>query len=223
VYGDRDYACNWFGGEAVSLAVNYTHKADFAAAGYANVSVNSSDVGGLVRQYGNFSFTRVFQAGHEVPAYQPQLAYEIFRRSLFNLDIATGQVDTAQNASYSTTGLADTFSVKNVPPKSDPPVCYSYYPVATCTDDQLEALIGGTAIFQDYILMDNYTRGLFPDLASAAGNATGSGSGSNGTSSGSGSGSGSGDGSSENAASSLSISWSLCLVTIATALALRWV
>lgn len=25
IYGDADYICNWFGGEAVSLAVNYTH------------------------------------------------------------------------------------------------------------------------------------------------------------------------------------------------------
>lgn len=24
IYGDADYICNWFGGEAVSLAVNYT-------------------------------------------------------------------------------------------------------------------------------------------------------------------------------------------------------
>ncbi|OQO08413.1 hypothetical protein B0A48_06283 [Cryoendolithus antarcticus] len=32
-YGDADYLCNWFGGEAVSLAVNYTHAAELAAAG----------------------------------------------------------------------------------------------------------------------------------------------------------------------------------------------
>lgn len=25
IYGDADYICNWFGGEAVSLAVNYRH------------------------------------------------------------------------------------------------------------------------------------------------------------------------------------------------------
>ncbi len=199
VYGDRDYACNWIGGEAVSLAVNYSSSTDFADAGYTNVTVNSSYVGGLVRQYGNFSFTRVFQAGHEVPAYQPETAYEIFRRSLFNLDIATGKQNTGENATYSTTGLADTWSVKDVPPKSDPPVCYSYSP-STCTDDQLEAIIDGSAMIRDYILIDNYTATLFPDLASAA-NATsstnGTNSSGNGTSGGGGgSGSGSGNGSS---------------------------
>ena len=27
-YGDADYICNWFGGEAVSKALNYTHTAE---------------------------------------------------------------------------------------------------------------------------------------------------------------------------------------------------
>jgi carboxypeptidase C (cathepsin A) len=53
--------------------------------------VNGFYNGCLVRQYGNFSFSRVFEAGHEVPAYQPETAYEIFRRAMFNLDIASGE------------------------------------------------------------------------------------------------------------------------------------
>ena len=32
LYGDRDYACNYLGGEAVSLAINYTGKAGFKKA-----------------------------------------------------------------------------------------------------------------------------------------------------------------------------------------------
>jgi len=28
----------------------------------------------------NFSFARVYQAGHEVPAFQPQVAFEIFKQ-----------------------------------------------------------------------------------------------------------------------------------------------
>ncbi|KAJ9606535.1 hypothetical protein H2200_008543 [Cladophialophora chaetospira] len=203
VYGDRDYACNWLGGEAVSLGVNYSHSSDFANAGYTNVTVNSSYVGGLVRQFGNFSFTRVFQAGHEVPAYQPETAYEIFRRSLFNLDIATGKQDTANNATYPTTGLADTWSVKNKVPMSDPPVCYSYNPVSTCTDDQFEAIMDGSALIRDYILIDNYTSTLFPDLASSANNTNGT----NG-----GGGSGTSGGNNGNLGTSTSINWALGLV-----------
>lgn len=95
VYGDRDFICNWMGGEAVSLAINHTHAAAFRAAGYAKIQANGSYdyVGGLVRQHGNLSYSRVFEAGHEVPAYQPETAYAIFRRALFNRDIATGTVD----------------------------------------------------------------------------------------------------------------------------------
>ncbi len=53
------------GGEALSLAVDYSGKEAFAKAGYANISTNASYVGGNVRQQGLFSFSRVFQAGHE--------------------------------------------------------------------------------------------------------------------------------------------------------------
>jgi hypothetical protein len=45
---------------------------------------------GESRQYGNFSFTRVYEAGHEVPAYQPKAALELFRRVLSDLVIADG-------------------------------------------------------------------------------------------------------------------------------------
>lgn len=65
MYGDRDYQCNWLGGEAISLAIDSTISSDFVATRYANIQTNSTYVGGLVRQYGNLSFSRVFQAGHE--------------------------------------------------------------------------------------------------------------------------------------------------------------
>lgn len=64
VYGDRDFACNWIGGEEVSLAVNYSMAENFRKAGYTPI-ISSVGVGGQVRQYGNFSFSRVYQAGHE--------------------------------------------------------------------------------------------------------------------------------------------------------------
>jgi carboxypeptidase C (cathepsin A) len=72
-YGDADYICNWFGGEAVSKQVNYTHKAEFNAAGYAPFIVDGVEYG-EVRQYGNFSFARIYEAGHEVPYYQRKIA-----------------------------------------------------------------------------------------------------------------------------------------------------
>ncbi|PNS16698.1 Carboxypeptidase Y A [Sphaceloma murrayae] len=90
LYGDADYICNWFGGEAVSLAVNYTHSDQFRAAGYAPVLVDGTEYG-QVRQYGNFSFTRLYEAGHEAPYYQPLATLEIFNRTLYHYDIATGE------------------------------------------------------------------------------------------------------------------------------------
>ena len=77
-YGDADYICNWFGGQAVSLAVKYKHSAEFAAAGHAPMVVDEVEYG-EVRQYGNFSFTRVYEAGHEVPYYQREYLCPRFR------------------------------------------------------------------------------------------------------------------------------------------------
>ncbi|KEF59139.1 uncharacterized protein A1O9_03983 [Exophiala aquamarina CBS 119918] len=164
VYGDRDFACNWIGGEAVSLAINHTHTQDFHEASYQPIHANESYVGGQVRQYGNLSFSRVYESGHEVPSYQPETAYKIFHRALFNLDISTGEVDTAANGSYSTTGLADTWAFKN----EDPPellwVCYSYDPTATCTEDQMEALLNGSAVAADWILENENSTNLYPSI-----------------------------------------------------------
>jgi carboxypeptidase C (cathepsin A) len=114
VYGDSDYACSWVGGEEVSLAIDYTGSDQFRSAGYTAIQTNSSYVGGQVRQYGNFSFSRVYgklqdediltrsrltktDAGHEIPSYQPETSYEIFMRAMTNRDIATGnQLPTTQ-------------------------------------------------------------------------------------------------------------------------------
>ena len=100
-YGDADYICNWFGGQAISLAVNYTHNSEFAAAGYAPLVVDGVEYG-EVRQYGNFSFTRVYEAGHEVPYYQPVAALQIFNRTLSHFNVADGTEVVVAN--LSTTG-----------------------------------------------------------------------------------------------------------------------
>lgn len=107
IYGDADYICklclltctgvklnyfrlgNWFGGEAVSLAANYTHSEQFRAAGYAPMTVNGTQYG-ETREYGLFSFTRVYEAGHEVPYYQPEAALALFQRTIQGLAIADG-------------------------------------------------------------------------------------------------------------------------------------
>jgi carboxypeptidase C (cathepsin A) len=75
-----------YGGELVSLAIPHAASEAFSSAGYSPIHTNATYTGGQVRQHGNLSFSRVYQAGHEVPAYQPETAYEIFMRVLVNKD-----------------------------------------------------------------------------------------------------------------------------------------
>lgn len=89
IYGDADYICNWFGGEAASLAVKYEHQKQFAAAGYQPMMYAGVQYG-ETREYGNFSFTRIYEAGHEVPYYQPAAALALFNRTINLVDIPTG-------------------------------------------------------------------------------------------------------------------------------------
>ncbi|KAK7731759.1 hypothetical protein SLS53_008703 [Cytospora paraplurivora] len=164
VYGDRDYACNWIGGEAASLAIPHRHQEGFARAGYAPLTVAPPDSPpfvpyGLTRQHGNLSFTRVYQSGHMVPSYQPEAALRIFERSLFNRDIATGTVDLRATGGWAegvdifrTDGPSNTWWKRNEVLPAPPVRCYSLL-TSTCSDEQKEALRNGTAIVKDYILV----------------------------------------------------------------------
>jgi carboxypeptidase C (cathepsin A) len=91
IYGDADYICNWFGGQAVSLAAQFKHSAKFAKAGYKPMVVDVVEYG-ETREYGNFSFIRVHESGHEVPYYQLIAALQLFNRTINMLDVATGTV-----------------------------------------------------------------------------------------------------------------------------------
>ena len=102
-YGDADYICNWFGGEAVSLALNYTNSAEFRATGYEPFCVDDVEYG-EVRQYGQLSFLRMYESGHEVPFYQPKASLEFFRRVLGDLVVADGS--EALTSTYGTNGTA---------------------------------------------------------------------------------------------------------------------
>ena len=153
MYGDRDYACNWIGGEDVSLAIPWEHQDKFAHAGYAPLRTNHKYEGGRVRQYGNLSYIRVYQAGHAVPSYQPETAYRIFNRALFNRDIATGRVDTAAHPHYRTRGPHDTWHIRNEVPEQYDDFCYILDP-DTCSEEQIDAVYAGTAVIEDYVVVE---------------------------------------------------------------------
>lgn len=131
--------------------MDYPSATSFRSAGYADIVTNSSYNGGLVRQHGNVSFSRVFEAGHAVAAYQPETVYQIFQRSMFGKDVATGKV-TADN-DYSSQGPLSSWDTKNdVPDITDANQCYTYEALDTCTDEQLEALADGSAVIKDFIV-----------------------------------------------------------------------
>ncbi|KAK0725077.1 putative lysosomal protective protein precursor [Lasiosphaeris hirsuta] len=151
MYGDRDFSCNWMGGEAVSLAVPWIRAGEFARAGYAPLQVsNSNEIKGMTRQVGNFSFTRVFQAGHEVPSYQPVAAYDIFMRATFARDIPTGFQPVTED--LVTKGLNDTRVVRQLPPKAPEPKCYVLKP-RTCSPEVWETVKSGTAVVRDWFVI----------------------------------------------------------------------
>ncbi|KPI40802.1 Carboxypeptidase-like protein [Cyphellophora attinorum] len=100
-YGDKDWVCNWLGGEMLSLGTNSTQSEQFASAGYAPMTVDGTHYGDT-REYGHFSFTRVFDAGHAVPFYQPEASFALFERTITGRDQATGMDDISED--YATEG-----------------------------------------------------------------------------------------------------------------------
>ena len=74
--GDKDFICNWRGGEKWTHEVNWEGKADFDAADYADWNVSSKAAGAL-KSHKNLKFLRVFDAGHMVPMNQPEAALQM--------------------------------------------------------------------------------------------------------------------------------------------------
>ena len=142
IYGDRDYVCNWLGGEAVSfsIAANSPSHKSFYAAGYADIIVNNSYVGGVVRQSGNLSFSRIYDAGHLIPAYQPETAFIVFTRIIMGSDISLGEpVDLS---TYSSNGTMNATYINSAPGPLKP-TCYVRDIARTCSEEQKEQLRKG--------------------------------------------------------------------------------
>ncbi|KAI5358161.1 Putative peptidase S10, serine carboxypeptidase, alpha/Beta hydrolase [Septoria linicola] len=148
IYGDRDYRCSWNGAEKLSLAANWTGADDFRSAGYADIKIGDcGNNAGVVRQHGNLSFSRVFQAGHDVAYSQPRTAFEIFTRSMLGFDVATGR--RMVDDSYTTEGPKDSWHIRNVLPPAPAAECNIFAVAQSCTAEQYAALFNGTAIVEN--------------------------------------------------------------------------
>jgi len=167
MYGDRDYICNWLGGEAISLAVaaqtSPQYASLFPAAGYAPIIVNGSYIGGAVRQYGNLSFSRIYDAGHSVPAYQPETAFQVFARILMGTAISSGEA--IDISSYSSSGPLNA-SQTNSLPASPSSTCYLRNIPETCTSDERQMIVENQGVIINGILYSSSSDWSTPAAAS---------------------------------------------------------
>ncbi|KAJ1832096.1 hypothetical protein LPJ63_003802 [Coemansia sp. RSA 2711] len=76
--GDSDFICNWYGTVAVARALRWKGREKLARASVVDWSwpaQSGKDIAaGQYINADNFTFLRVYEAGHEVPYYQPQAA-----------------------------------------------------------------------------------------------------------------------------------------------------
>ncbi|KAF4970449.1 hypothetical protein FSARC_2526 [Fusarium sarcochroum] len=153
IYGDRDYICNWLGGEAVSQSLakeaGSEYSLRFPDAGYAPIIVNDSYIGGVVRQFGNLSFSRVYQAGHAVAAYQPETAFQVFARVIMGTSVSTGM--DIDPVTYNTTGDANATHTDDLPKQSSP-TCYIRSFQGTCDRDAEHLVVDDKGVIINGIL-----------------------------------------------------------------------
>lgn len=146
------------------MALEFSEADKFRSAGYQSIFTNSSYDGGLVRQSGNLSFSRIFQSGHGVAGYQPETMYHVFERAMTRHDVATGKVDLLKRPGFVSEGPASVRNVTNKVPEPELSTCYLYESASTCTDEQLAALADGSAVVKDWVVVKpEGTRGDFDD------------------------------------------------------------
>ncbi|RDA90378.1 hypothetical protein CP533_5642 [Ophiocordyceps camponoti-saundersi (nom. inval.)] len=148
VYGDRDWICNWKGGEQISKAINHTQADLFSQSGYTNVEDDGKTVG-QVRQQGLLSYTRVFQASHFVSYTQPKASFTIFDRAMQGKDIATGKITI--DGDFTSQGSAES-TASSEKPAVTPPVCHLLALRATCSEGQIKAVEDNSAKIENGII-----------------------------------------------------------------------
>jgi cathepsin A (carboxypeptidase C) len=68
--GDQDYICNWLGNQAWTQSMAWPHRGDFNSTKPVDWKVDGK-AAGTIQSSNNFTFVRVYDAGHMVPRDQP--------------------------------------------------------------------------------------------------------------------------------------------------------
>ncbi|KAI8320974.1 alpha/beta-hydrolase [Martensiomyces pterosporus] len=82
--GDADFICNWHGTMAVARALNWHGSDRFLQSAMTEWTWPATNGGGEYVSVDNFTFLRIYEAGHEVPFYQPQAALHMLSQFLAN-------------------------------------------------------------------------------------------------------------------------------------------
>ncbi|KAJ2901028.1 hypothetical protein MKZ38_002154 [Zalerion maritima] len=82
--GDADFICNWLGNQAWTEALEWPGQKDFNRADKEGLYIAGDDKHeyGMIKSSGNFTFLRIFQAGHMTPMDQPEASSDFFNRWL---------------------------------------------------------------------------------------------------------------------------------------------
>ncbi|KAK1977907.1 serine carboxypeptidase [Colletotrichum cereale] len=83
--GDSDWICNYVG---VYNVVKKIGGEEFANATMKDFNLNGKKRGEY-KTVKNLSWLRVYDAGHEIPAYQPEVAFEVFRQTMSKKPISS--------------------------------------------------------------------------------------------------------------------------------------
>jgi cathepsin A (carboxypeptidase C) len=82
--GDADFICNWLGNRAWTDALEWPGQKAFQKAETKDLTLadDKSTKTGTVKSSGNFTFMRIFGAGHMVPMDQPEASLDFYNRWL---------------------------------------------------------------------------------------------------------------------------------------------
>jgi len=81
--GDKDFICNWRGGEAWTNSLEWEKSNEFKNKSYAKWNLNGKSVGEY-KNVENLTFLRVYDAGHMVPMDQPEVALNMLSEFIGN-------------------------------------------------------------------------------------------------------------------------------------------